>query len=495
VARLKWKKYCLSAVSPDPASGREKKLAHCRPERGTEDGSSWQSSPLSEYQVWTTQSRTARRTVCAPGWVMSFSADRPPLETLIMFFPSWLRTRTPIRKPALRASRRPLTFRPRLEALEGRDVPSTLTVTNTLDDGSAGSLRAEITAAQSGDTIQFAIPTTDPGYNPATGADTITLSSGTEIQIAKNLTIQGPGAGLLTISGDGNVSRIFEVDGATTNVTLSGLSLVNGNGMAFNPFAGGTGVGWSGGGNHTSTSPTAQDGQGGAIWNGGALSISNCVLSDNACGVFSTGAGGAIYNAGSLTITNSTLASNSAGLQYNHGGAGGAIFDAGNLTVTNCNLTANSATDGGGIYCDYRTTTTVTGTTLSNNTAYAGGAIYNDGTTTLSGVTVTGNSAAAGGGIYSDYRSTTTVTGTTLSNNTAYAGGAIDNDGTTTLTGVTVTGNSATDGGGIYDTKYGHLTISSACNVTGNAATVGADLDAIGPVKISKDSTVGVTGP
>jgi predicted outer membrane repeat protein len=358
-----------------------------------------------------------------------------------MWFPSWLRRRSapdagrPDR--ARRPSVKPGGFRPRLEALEGRDVPSTLTVTNTLDDGSAGSLSGEIAAAQSGDTIQFAIPTTDPGYNPATGADTITLSSGAEIQIAKNLTIQGPGASLLTISGGG--SRVFEIDGAATAVNLSGLSITGGNGLAIAPSATG---GWSTGGH---TSGTASDGQGGAIWNGGALTISNCVLSDNACGLFSTGAGGAIYNAGSLTITNSTLASNSTGLQYNHGGAGGAIFDAGNLTVTNCNLTANSATDGGGIYSDYRTTTTVTGTTLSNNTAYAGGAIYNDGTMTLSGDTVTGNSAAGGGGI--------------------------------------------------DDSKYGHLTISSACNVTGNVATVGADLDAIGSVKISKDSTVGVTGP
>ncbi|HEY2910305.1 MAG TPA: hypothetical protein VGI99_08660, partial [Gemmataceae bacterium] len=38
------------------------------------------------------------------------------------------------------------TFRPRLEDLEGRDMPSTLTVTNNLDGG-AGSLRAEIAAA------------------------------------------------------------------------------------------------------------------------------------------------------------------------------------------------------------------------------------------------------------------------------------------------------------------------------------------------------------
>jgi hypothetical protein len=49
--------------------------------------------------------------------------------------------------------------------------------------------------------------------------------------------------------------------------------------------------------------------------------------------------------------------------------------------------------------------------------------------------------------------------------------------------------------GGIYDSKNGHLTIQPACNVTGNSAPTGADLDALGSVKISKDSTVGVIGP
>jgi hypothetical protein len=78
-------------------------------------------------------------------------------HAMIMFL-SWLRTQTrhAMRK-AQRTSKpagRHATFRPRLEALEGRDVPSTLTVTNTLDYG-PGSLRDEIAAAQAGDTIVF----------------------------------------------------------------------------------------------------------------------------------------------------------------------------------------------------------------------------------------------------------------------------------------------------------------------------------------------------
>ena len=73
------------------------------------------------------------------------------------------------------------TVRPRLECLEDREVLSTLTVTNNLDSG-AGSLRAEIAAAQH-DTIVFA---------PVLDGQTITLTSG-DLLIKKDLTIAGPG--------------------------------------------------------------------------------------------------------------------------------------------------------------------------------------------------------------------------------------------------------------------------------------------------------------
>ena len=72
---------------------------------------------------------------------------------------------------------------PRLEALEDRTVPSTLTVPSAADDGSAGTLRAIIADAQSGDIIRFA---------PSLAGQTITLTSG-ELAINKSLTINGPG--------------------------------------------------------------------------------------------------------------------------------------------------------------------------------------------------------------------------------------------------------------------------------------------------------------
>src|SRR5271166_4414107 len=80
--------------------------------------------------------------------------------------------RTPGRRP-------PVRFRTRLEALERRDVPSTLTVTNNGDTPFGSSLRAEIAAAHAGDTIVFA---------PSLDGQTIQL--GSQLMITKSLNIQ-----------------------------------------------------------------------------------------------------------------------------------------------------------------------------------------------------------------------------------------------------------------------------------------------------------------
>ena len=134
-----------------------------------------------------------------------------------MSFFSWLRKRTSTRSTRWHGLQiRPTTrrFRPRLEALEDRWMPSTLTVTNNLDSG-AGSLRADIAAAKSGDTIVFA---------PSLDGKTITLTSG-ELSITTGVTIQGPGASQLTVSGN-NGYRVFEVN-SSQPVVLSGLTVSN----------------------------------------------------------------------------------------------------------------------------------------------------------------------------------------------------------------------------------------------------------------------------
>src|SRR3954447_4092298 len=108
-----------------------------------------------------------------------------------MSFTHWLSDRLGLpSRPAPKKTARPAprAFRPCLECLEGRWVPSTLTVTSAADSG-AGSLRADVAAAHNGDTVAFA---------PSLAGQTITLTSG-ELLINKNLTITGLGASQLTV--------------------------------------------------------------------------------------------------------------------------------------------------------------------------------------------------------------------------------------------------------------------------------------------------------
>ncbi|MEH2238546.1 PEP-CTERM sorting domain-containing protein [Nostoc sp.] len=95
---------------------------------------------------------------------------------------------------------------------------ATLTV-NNLNDGGVGSLRDTINMATSNDVVEFLL-----GSHPST----IALTSGALAMpaagyaYAKNLTINGPGANLLTITGN-NQFPVFNISAA--NVTLSGLAI------------------------------------------------------------------------------------------------------------------------------------------------------------------------------------------------------------------------------------------------------------------------------
>jgi hypothetical protein len=106
---------------------------------------------------------------------------------------------------------------------------TTITVTKTNDSG-PGTLRQALADVQDGDTIEFNFG----------GAATISLTSD-ELVINKNITVNGPGANLLTIArAQGAVNfRVFHVR-PTHTVTIQGVTISNGSGQGF--AIGGAGI-------------------------------------------------------------------------------------------------------------------------------------------------------------------------------------------------------------------------------------------------------------
>ena len=209
-------------------------------------------------------------------------------------------------------------------------MAATFTVSNTNNTG-AGSLRQAVTDANTAagaDTIVF-----DSSFNTP---QTITLASVITINGANDtLTITGPGANLLTISGNDAV-RIFTISaGETTSIS----------GITFSHAV--TGAISNGGiltvSDSTFTSNT--NNAGGAI-NGGtvSLTVTNCTFSDNTnTGGSVNGTGGAAIasNADPTIISNSTFTNNSA----ISGSSGGAVYiSAGSMTINSSTFTGNSTT-------------------------------------------------------------------------------------------------------------------------------------------------------
>jgi predicted outer membrane repeat protein len=381
-----------------------------------------------------------------------------------MWFSSWLgkRHRSAPSGRSLASPRRRSSYRPRLEALEDRWLPSQigLTVTSLADSG-PGTLRAAILAADAGSpsdkfTIGFAV----------TG--TIALQSPLP-DLNNTIAIQGPGASSLTLeraAGFSFASAIVTVDEFQA-ATLSGLTIANGN-ASF----------------------------GGGIFNAayGALTVTGCTLSGNAASF-----GGGIYNAGTLTVTDSCVSGNTAE-------RGGGIFNVGPLTVDRSIVSGNTATgfdfggfhylgEGGGILNDG--IMTVSDSTLCGNSADLGGGIFSDGTpTTVRNCVFTGNSATRGGGIYfGSAPGLLEVQGSTFScNHASDSGGAIYNLGAATLQECSLSKNTAgSAGGGIFNGASGTLAVKDS-TVLNNVAPLGADLYNLGALTLN-DSTVGVIGP
>ena len=223
-------------------------------------------------------------------------------------------------------------------------IAATLTVTTSVDNG-AGSLRQAIQQAASGDTINFSV----------TG--TITLTN--ELLISSDLTIAGPGINQLSLDGNGS-ARIFEI-ASNAIVAIAQLTITNG-------LVHGTDA-------YSSPDYDGKPAFGGAVFNAGGLTMSNCNIVGNSClggssYIPSSGAnggngdGGAIWNSGTLKLFDCTFSNNlarggsgAAGSGYfgptfpggvGGEGAGGAIYNAGAISANNCTFFENRVVGGPG---------------------------------------------------------------------------------------------------------------------------------------------------
>ncbi len=391
-------------------------------------------------------------------------------------------------------------FVPRLEVLEDRQLLSSFLVVLGTDNGG---LAGQMVSATSGD-LRYCVEQADAVHAATTDSigfsstltsspHTITLNSANGPLVLSDshpLTIKGPTAHTISVSGGGQV-EVFDIVSGT--VTINNLAIIYGNAA--------NGGGIYNQGTLTLTGcflnhDSANAGDGGGIFNVGTLQLAKCTLYRDSASNY----GGGIMNqtSGTLTLTGCTLRNDTAG------NAGACIFNqtGGTLTLTQCTLSNGMAGgSGGGIYNSG--TATLTKSTLSNDAALSGGSggIGNVGTLTLTQCTLSNDWAPLEGGGIDNFSGTATLTNCTLSNDTSPFGGGINNFGTATLTNCTLSNNSASQGGGIFTTGTLNLTntivagntaVSSGPDIFGAVAT--ADHNLIGDATGSSGITNGVNG-
>ncbi|MCC5636578.1 hypothetical protein LC593_12025 [Nostoc sp. CHAB 5844] len=329
---------------------------------------------------------------------------------------------------------------------------ATFNVTNTKNSG-LGSLRQAIFDSNTStgkDIIRFT-----GGLFADNIADTITLG-GSSLIITDNLSIDGTGSDLLTINGNfypespeyvyisNPTSRVFEI-GSGITVEIEGLKIANG-------YA-------------TDTKG------GGGIYNAGALTLNNVIVSNN----FSGGTedtinnGGGIYNSNSgvLTLNNSTVTGNSSSTvdlsfgYYAGSGNGGGIYNNGIVTLNNSAIDANFAGYYyGQFFSEYE---------YEENSPGKGAGIYSTGTLTANNSTINNNLGVSDGtGIYNT--GTVTLSYSSVDNNITYDGfGGIDSNGSLTIKNSSVSNNGVvTNNGASTGILSGGTLIISDSNINGN---------------------------
>jgi hypothetical protein len=278
------------------------------------------------------------------------------------------------------------------------------------------------------------------GFDPTifTTPQTITLSSTLALSDTHGPeVIDGPGANLVTVSGNAAVAVLLVDSGVTA--TLSGLTIADG--------------------------MTSADG--GGVVNEGNLTVTNCTISGNSSSS-DVSIGGGIFNDGAakLTVNDSTIAQNDAG------DFGGGIGSYGTVTVNDSTLSQNSCREpeGGGGIGNINGHVTVNDSTLSDNSG--GGVWETGGMLRIRASTVKDNSGA---GISAPSGGSVSVTGSTISDNNSNRGRGggimVSGGGALTIANSTITGNSASGPGGGIGVSGQAVIVNSTIalnNVTGS---------------------------
>jgi Domain of unknown function DUF11 len=312
--------------------------------------------------------------------------------------------------------------------------------------------------------------------NGTAGSDTIILPAGNyvltlvgsgenlaatgDLDITADLTITGAGSDNTFIDGNAT-DRVFQIMSGA-NATLSNITIRNG---------------------HVTNE------------NGGGILINDGILAP----------GGIAYLTppGNLSLNAITVSGNKVETTIS-GGGGGGIYNNGILTITNCIIDNNevfnqTGSEGGGAIQNEGVsgigpnliTTTIIGSTLSNNKAPIGAAIRNlfGRVSVDTSIVETNTAGTTGGGIENGSSGSMSINRSAIHDNIApQNGGGIDNVGTMDIGSTTIYGNQALGcdgtsctvgtggaGAGVFNSGGGILNIFNT-TISANSALIGGGL-------------------
>ena len=307
---------------------------------------------------------------------------------------------------------------------------TTHVVTNCNDAG-AGSLRAAVVAAASGDTIDLS----------SLACSSITLTTGTIATGVDDLAVVGPGRDLLTISG-GGTGQVFVHVGAG-QLYLRGFTLTDGakysdddeparggclysQGSVFMVDAGAKYcIAQANGSGHV---------RGGAVYaRAGAILFQSTISGSTAHSAGGVSSGGGLYSPGSVLAKYSIFRNNAASTDSGSG-YGGAAFLGGDVTIVRSAVHANSAGHVGGLLLTGTNASqnlVIDGSTIADNygsASFLGAGVYLGSNAVIRNSTISGNTEANandgkyGAGLSAKYGSTIELVSTIVAGNTIFDG-------------------------------------------------------------------------